>query len=367
MLRILQLLSAAVVVLTSVPALAAFSLGPGYPQRDGGGGRPVALTSPGTPNPLSEPKTGFNRADCFDKAQTVKLRLSDIPAEATDIEVWARRDNTSCADPANRPGGANVQCWKVAHWTRADVVNKEVSFKPLQLIQAIDKQTSVDTADGLDPETVCAKDAHMMPRLVSLQIMAVNAGTVVGWSSFGGAPGAVIAVWTAYDLAGPNPPTDLSVKAFPGALQANFTPLSQPPADFGGYDVYCFPGSAGGTGCPSHPFVAGQFPSSELEQYLCTTGMPSATGTMTVPGLKGGVPYAVAVAAHDVAGNPGKMSEVKCETPTEAAPLPVVSNDNDADSVKSGCDCRVGAPQSSSFGVAAVALALAIVSRRRQR
>ncbi len=415
MLRLVHFLFALAIVLTSSSAFAAFSLASGYPQREGGDSRPVALAGGvGTtaPNPLSQPTAGFNRADCFDTtSQNVKILLTDIPTEATDIEIWARRDNTSCADPANRPGGANVQCWKVAHWTRDEAINKVVTFKPIQVIEAIDKQISVDTADGLDPVTVCAKDSHMTPVLTYLQIMAFNSGTVVGWSSGGGTTGAVIAIPTAYDLAGPNPPTDVKVGAGNKLLVMSFTAVSQPVADFDGYKVYCFSGSAVGSssapigtkagdggltdggfvddaavddasttdtgtsttsdggipeGCPSgFPFVEGELPSQEAEKYVCQSGVASSTGKITVDGLENDVPYAIAVAARDKAGNSGVLSAIGCGTPKQTDDFYTVYRS--AGGTAGGGWCAIGSPRGATFGLSGIALALALAARLVRR
>lgn len=417
MLRIVHYLFALAIVLTSSSALA-FQVGTGYPRRDNG--RPVTLAAPSTgttaPNPLLTPNAGFSRADCFDTTQLVRLLLQNIPVEATDIEIWARRDATSCADPANRPGGANVQCWKVASWTRDQIINKEVTFKPIQVIQAIDKQTSVDTADGLDPNVVCAKDAHMTPVAISLQIMAFNSGTVVGWTSGGGSTGSVIGLWSAYDLAGPNPPTNITTGVGNKMVVVSFDAVSQPPADFDGYKVYCFPGTAAPTattdggalstkaddaalsdggfvddavvddaaatdasstdtgsgtgtpaeGCPAgHPFVPGELPSQEAEKYVCQSGNATAGGKITVSGLQNGVQYAIAIAGRDKMLNSGTLSEVGCGTPKETDDFYTVYRR--AGGTAGGGWCAIGSPRGAGFGLAGAALALALAARLARR
>jgi len=422
MLRLVQLLFAVAVFITTLPAFA-IAVQSGYPRR--ANGRPVTLTSTSTtagakPDPLLTPNAGFTRADCFDTKQLVELFLTDIPGTATEVEIWARRDNTSCADPANRPGGAAVQCWKVASWKREEIVAKVVTFTPRQVIQAIDKQISVDNASGLDPIVVCEKNSHMTPVAVSLQIMAFESGQVVGWSSGTPAAASVSAIWTAYDLAGPNPPTDIQVGSGNHLLAVEFTAATtQPPPDFNGYKVYCFPGTASGTSttdggalstkaddaalsdggrvddaavddsapvdpdaapadetgttptardenCPGgDPFVPGELPSPEAEKYVCNEGSAPASGKITVTGLQNGVTYAVAVAGRDKAGNSGTLSAVKCNTPKETDDFYTVYRR--AGGTAGGGWCAIGAPRGATFGLAGLAIALAAALRVARR
>jgi len=355
--RFLQWLFGVTLVLTALPASAAFSLTAGYPRREGGDGRPIA-----TSNPLAEPRAGFNRADCLDTKQRIQLHLSDVPAEATDVEVWVRRDNTSCADPANRSGGANVQCWRAAHWTRDQIVGKIGSLSPAQVIAAIDKHVDVDTAGSLDVDATCAEEASMTPARFFLQIMAFNSGAVLGWTIGSGSTAAVIVVPTAYDLAGPNPPKLESVAAANSSFDLMLAGTTTPVADFAGYDVYCFPTTS--STCAGHPLVAGKTPTSELDAHICSTGTASADGDMTVIGVKNGTSYAVAVAARDKAANVGVFSNVVCATPV--GPLSTDTPPAAADTVKGGCSTATSMP-ASPFALAALGLALAACVRRRAR
>jgi hypothetical protein len=347
--RFLQVLCAGAILTATAPALAAFSLHPGYPQREGGESRPIVVLG----DPRLYPTAGFNRADCLDAAQSVRLALADIPAEATDVELWVRRDNVSCADPANRPGGANVQCWRAARWTRAQVANKIVSVSPTAIVAAIDKQMNVE--EPIDATAACAKDAHMLPLAFTMQIMAFNAGTVVGWSSASGMAGEVIAVPTQYDLVGPAAPELLSAEAgnTSVALQLNRSYVAS--ADWAGHDVYCFPLTS--SSCTGHPLTPGQIPSAELNAHLCSTGSPSSEGSMTATGRTNDTTYAFALSARDKAGNHGPMSNVLCATPTGPTP---------PDTVTSGCS---SATASAANGVpfAATLLVVTMVLRSATR
>lgn len=337
---------AAIVASTATPADAAFSVTSGYPRREGTSRIFANATWDAT-----AANVGFNRADCFDTKQKVLLFLADVPADATSIEIWARRDNTSCADPTQREGtGATTpQCYKVASWLRDEVFNRQVTFQPIQVIQAIDKLVNVDDPTTLDPATVCEKTTSMPPTQVYLQVMAFNGTNVIGYSSGSTTTGTtgeqIISLSTSYDIAGPNAPTGLSVGAGNQLLIAKFAASgATSTADFKGYRAYCFPGpastsgalstkgtdggldvlddamddaasdtgvtDAGATasdtgavsdtgaasdtgvvveGCPSgYPFVAGELPSPDLDKYICGDESTTATGELKISKFSNG-------------------------------------------------------------------------------
>lgn len=409
---------AATAALTAAPAEAAFSVSAGYPIRKG-----TDRVFASTPFSVDTPNAGFNRADCFDTKQEVQLYLTDIPAEATTIEIWARRDNTSCADPTQRAGtGATTpQCYKVASWLRDEAWNKLITFKPLQVIQAIDKTTNVDDPAALDSKAVCAKDTSMPPTQIYLQIMAFNGTSVVGFTSSGGTGVSgeqVLSLQTTYDIAGPNPPADLSIGAGNNLLVANFSSTAQSTTDFKGYRAYCFPGPGGSSaalstkgtdagldvlddaaadtavddaatsdtgsttttdagsgsrpsGCPAgDPFVSGQLPGPELDQYICGDEATSAVGKITISSfsngarLQNGVAYAVAIGTTDKQGNSGPLSTVACGTPKETDDFYNVYRR--AGGTAGGGWCAMG-NGAAPFGVAGSVFALALVARIARR
>lgn len=411
-------------------AAQAFSLGMGYPRREGVSGRIVA----DTPFNINSPNVGFNRADCFDTKQKVVLLLANIPGEATTVQIWARRDKTSCADPTQRSGtGATTpQCWKVAQWNRDEVWNKQVSFAPIQVIQAIDKQTNVDKPEALDPAVVCDKDASMPPTEVWLQIMAMNGDRVVGFGGTGTTPGTtsgeqIIGVQTLYDIAGPNPPTDLKIEAGNTLLIASYTSTAQSTADFKGFRAYCFPkpgaagaalstkagdggldvleedtavgdaaaddtgaardgdvdggvvddaggddaGTTGGerpAGCPAgDPFEPGQLPGPELSQYQCSDESAPTGGKITITGLTNEVAYAVALGTTDRQGNSGPLSTVACGMPKQTDDFYTVYRRAGGTAGGGWFACSVGAGAKTSFGLLGSAFVFAVAARLARR
>jgi len=408
---LLALSGAALAVSAALPAEAAFSVSTGYPRREGTSRIFANATWDAT-----AANVGFNRADCFDTKQTVLLFFTEVPAEATTVEIWARRDNTSCADPTQRAGtGATTpQCYKVASWTRDEVYSKQVSIKPIQVVQAIDKLTNVEDPASLDPATVCAKEASMPPTQVYLQVMAFSGTTVVGFTSGGtGAAGSekIVALQTSYDIAGPNAPTGLTLGAGNKLLVANFSTTAQSTSDFKGYRAYCFPGTSSGstaatkgtdaalevlddaavddtavsdsgddsastatdassTGeraadCPGgDPFVPGELPGPEIEKYACGESS-TLTGEMKIDGLMNGVPYAVAIGTTDRQGNSGPLSTVACAMPKETDDFYNVYRR--AGGTAGGGWCAIGSGAAAPFGVAGAAFALALAARFARR
>jgi len=359
------------------------------------------------------------------------LRLADVPTDATTVEIWARRDNTSCADQTQRSGtGATTpQCYKVASWTRDEVFNLEINFKPIQVIQAIDKLTNVESGDTLDPATVCAKTSSMPPTQVYLQVLAFNGTTVIGYTSSTGTGTTtsgeqIVSLPTSYDLAGPNAPSGLTVGSGNQLLVAKFTSAAATTSDFKGYRAFCFPGpssssSALGTkgtdggldvlddaavddtsvtdsgstdssidstdatstvdsgttlaaGCPSGvPFVTGELPGPEMDQYICGDESTSATGEIKISkfssgaSLTNGTAYAVVIGSTDRQGNSGPLSTVACGTPKETDDFYSVYRR--AGGTAGGGWCAMGRGTSAPFGVAFSVFTFALVARLARR
>ena len=81
------------------------------------------------------------------------------------------------------------------------------------------------------------------------------------------------------------------------------------------------------------------------------------TGDVATVDLIAGISYNIGVAAVDVIGNAGLMSEVACATPQSVD-----------DAVKAGCGhCSIGVvgPSSTMFGALAIGTALGLTLRRR--
>ncbi|MBI2393088.1 MAG: hypothetical protein HYV09_26120 [Deltaproteobacteria bacterium] len=420
--------AAGAIAASALPAQAQFALGTGYPRREGVSGRIVA----DSPFNINSPNVGFNRADCFDTKQKVLLLLANVPGEATTVQIWARRDKTSCADPTQRSGtGATTpQCWKVASWSRDEVWNKQVSFAPIQVIQAIDKQTNVEDPSTLDAATVCDKTASMPPTEVWLQIMAMNGDRVVGFggtgTTTGGSAEQIIGVQTLYDIAGPNAPTGVTVEAGNTILIANYTSTAQSTSDFKGFRAYCFPkkgaasaglstkagdggldvleedtavgdaasddtgaagdgdvdagtegdaetdaGTTGGerpAGCPANdPFEPGKLPGPELSQYQCSDESAPTGGEITISGLTNEVAYAVALGTTDRQGNSGPLSEVACGMPKQTDDFYTVYRRAGGGAGGGWFACSMGTGAKASFGLLGSAFVFAVAARLARR
>lgn len=366
---------------------------------------------------------GFNRSDCFDPKQLVRVFVSTIPTDADHIELWVRRDNTSCANPQNWPGGADPQCARVKSWTFEVANNRDITFKPIEVIQAIHRRAHSDVGT-LDPTTVCIDSTSMTPTEFYFQLMAFKGDRVLGWTSGGTTAGEVAAQQGSYDIAGPNPPGNLVLGAGNGILVATFTGAANPPSDFNGYRAYCFPSAGGSTtipdsgvtttdtrsadtgsapdtatddaetsvedtgvavtdsgtapattdaaipeGCPPGvPFVAGGIPGPELDGFICLQGNNSASGKLTIAGLTNQTNYAVAVAASDRHGNSGALSAVTCAVPKQTDDFYTLYRG--AGGTAGGGWCSVGSegvPSNAPLSFFGIALSLGLILRALRR
>lgn len=236
--------SVAAVVLHAASA-SAINVAPTYPQRINAGGRIAPPT--GTTVNKTDPLAGINRADCFNTDQRWRWSIQNVPADATTIEIWARTNSGTCSQPGDRTSvsGSLPQCFKVVSWTREEVVNKFPEIGNLPIVQAVSNQTSVEDPASLVPAEVCAKSASMPPTDIFLHVMAFNGPNVIGATggtgTGTGTGSAQEAIYqTIYDLAGPNPPTNITLGSGEQILVAKWDPLATPASDFKGYRLYCY-------------------------------------------------------------------------------------------------------------------------------
>jgi hypothetical protein len=416
--RLLVLSSVLVVLLATATSFAAMTIQ--NPRREG-----TSRILAATPFDKNMGNAGFNRSDCFDTKQIVKLFVATIPSDADHVELWVRRDNTSCANPVNWPGGTDPQCARVKSWTYEAANNRDVDFKPIEVIQAIHRRAHADTA-VLDPNTVCIDTTSMTPTEFYFQMMAFKGDRVLGWTSGGTAAGEVAALQSSYDIAGPNPPSNMQTGAGNGILVTTFTGAANPPADFNGYRAYCFPSRSGVTtvtdtgtttvtdtgvadtgtvadtfvedvdatsdatteetaavedtgtsstttdaaipeNCPPGvPFVPGEIPSPAMDQFICLEGNNSASGKLTISGLTNGTNYAVAVAASDRHGNSGALSTVVCATPKQTDDFYTLYRN--AGGTAGGGWCSIGTnAKSAGLGVFGFTILFGLIARAWRR
>ncbi len=371
-------LAAALVALWPALAAAQFttgtpiSIGAGYPLRSHAT-RQLRNDVDNTPN------TGINRADC-DSDETWSWTFVLPPGLSPNtLQVWASASNTSCADPTVRGSGAvAATCWRVAVFQLADVLNgKIVKTRSTDMIKAAYRMVNADdTTQYPTPQDICYPQGNMEPTRFYLHFLPfLDDVNVVDFAAGSGSPWE--STWdTIYDLAGPLPPTGITLGAGQSILVASWpsTANAQVP-DFVGYTAYCFPkrgsesdpfggldaavfdgtttgtteagtseagavdatsgadaadtasstsdtggSEAGPTGtCPPTlpaDFVVNALPSNDIAALECGS-VGSTGGTMTISGLQNGVSYAVAIAGMDNNSNSGQLSQVVCMAPQQ--------------------------------------------------
>lgn len=387
-----------------------------------------------TPFDKNQGNSGFNRADCFDDKQVVKVFVGNIPADADHIELWVRNSDATCANTINWPEGTDPQCGRVKSWTRSVANNTDITFKPIEAIYAIRNRKHADQTT-LIPTEVCNDTSGATPFEFWFQMMAFKGDRVLGWTGTTGTTGTtsageVVGLKSSYDVSGPLPPTEPTVGAGNRLLVANFksTAGNTTGGDLVGYRAYCFPSTSGKTAvgdagtaatpetgttdtgtavvedtgaaddaadagdgatvedtgmveedtgtatgadaalpenCPANvPFVAGEIPGPELDEFICMPDTNTSSGKLTIGGLTNNVAYAVALTSSDRHGNPGAFSAVACGTPK-------LTNDfftlyRNGGGMAGGGYCAIG-PRGASFGLAGVSLLLALLARVARR
>ncbi|MGZ3419557.1 MAG: MXAN_2562 family outer membrane beta-barrel protein [Polyangiales bacterium] len=343
----------------------AFELANGFPTRTN--------TKRSAPPPglfdVSASNAGINRADCLDDKQRFQFAFTDVPSEATSIEVWARADGTSCAPPAERKSN----CFRVAHWNTGAAQELDNA----SIVQAMENKASVDSK--VDAKELCEKTAHMLPTAVHLHVMAFRDADVVGYSTDADSKPAELDYVTLYDVGGPPAPIGVTLGTGESLLTAHFKAPASPPADFLKYRLFCFrgakssdagtdggseAGSAAASSCPSgHPFVPGAFPTSALDAFQCAESS-SPSGDVVMDGKQNELPYAVAIAAVDKQGNSGILSEVACDTPRATNSF---WDNYRAAGGQAGGHCSLGhASATAGTCVLSVFAVLALLLRRRR-
>jgi hypothetical protein len=362
-------------------AASAFALKDGYPVRTN---TTRVAPLPGSFD-IAAINAGINRNDCLDSAQRWKLAVTELPADTTAVEIWARADGTSCAPAAERAGttvATAPHCYRVAKWTASEVsTGNELELDNLSIIQAIDKKKNVDGT--LDAKQVCARTEHMPPTELHLHVLAFNGSEVINVAE---SKPAEIDYVTLYDLAGPPAATGMTTGAGEGMITVKLKAPSPVPSDFKKYQVYCFKSAtvatvvvdagsdardAGDAGdvkvekpqCPTgHPFVAGTIPTSALDSEKCGESS-SLSGDIVLDVKDNDTPYAIALAAIDKQDNVGPLSAVVCETPR--ATNSFWDNYNAAGG-QAGGGCSIGAPSGETAMAAFIALAIVALCLRRR-
>lgn len=265
-------------------------------------------------------------------------------------EVWAGKGSDDCTIKENRTGGT-ATCWNLFSTspTKADTQ-----------VQIAVQDVAAQLGTG-GPAACERTDLPSAGEAIRLYFMLVSGNEAV-----------TTAIWeTKLDLLGPPAPTSVSAGVGERRLIVSWTP--NPTDDLIGYKLYCAPSSVGGTApaagptgsglggaagdggltdaaagaagaagasgasgaagstssggaagsggagtgnpaCPSANILAGVRPDPA---YECASVESQITTSAEAKNLINGTPYAVGVAAVDLAGNSGPLSAVACGTPQE--------------------------------------------------
>lgn len=354
----------------------------------------------------------ISKADCLSNdAFFFPLTVSG-QASGDQLEVWVGGQNADCTDDEDR-SGANQLCWQVYEGVPTSTgLTVEV---PVRNIVAEDLEDNGDTNYG---EEICeTTQTTTAPRAIDLYFMFINDRVFKGGYKW----------QTQVDLAGPNPPQDVSVGEGDSILVIEWSDTGD--TDQVGYNFYCDPppgeetvdpggvplsgpdmpmdggattyaadvqvpvldasddamgdaeggtdastgdaapdtstGTTGPSGsCETYVLYEGAEP-PEDPKYLCG----SASGTSgRVKGLVNGVTYAVAVAGTDSVGNVGKLSNVDCNSPTIVNDFYRVYRDAGGQAGGGFCTASGGVGHGAGVsGLILIALAAVGGSLRRRR
>ncbi len=246
--------------------------------------------------------TQINGNDCREDASvTFTTTFTDVTSGT--FELWAGSD---CTD-ANR----NEDSTTCVHVANGDRTAKSVTVQAQDLVKA----GGVDApGPGMATEANCDdnKDAGGITR--SLHFLLITDGKV----QLEGTPTAgAKAPWEyTFDAVAPAPPTAVTAGAGEGSLVIDFkTPGEE---SLHGFRFYCAPTDSGTVeDCSAADLVPGmEAPTDDMFECgsVQATGVDSA---QTSSSLMNGIPYAVAVASEDNAGNIGVLSDVACSIPQE--------------------------------------------------
>lgn len=357
----------------------------------------------------------INYQDCIDENNLVfQFRATNFN-QGGNFEVWA---NTSdCSNQMNRTGN-NPQCWRVFRGTiNTAAASVEI---PARAIVAQRRPTDPNANEPLDelPASVCNNTAAGNAGLglvLTFMFVANNQvqGTSATWSSTQNA------LQVGFDVVGPQPPAGVKAKPNEDSLDLSWNPQSSQVADLVGFRFYCDPppgaatsatstgtqallldsgispflsdagfaggssvstdaaaggaggptaaGDAGTTGaanpdCPSTAIRSGLRPD---EDYFCGSVTSKSSTVGRAKGLVNGKSYAVAVAARDLRGNVGKLSDVSCGSPVSVTDFFELYREDGGQA--GGGFCSIGARSAPGVGLWFGATALGALARYRRR
>lgn len=252
----------AFLVTTRAHAIGAIIVNGGYPQRSNAdSGRIITGPGPTFAADANNPTMGINRKDCFDTSQEWRFTFTNVPTDASTIEIWVSAQGANCTDPLARKGETTTTatCWKVNTFPKEAVaLGQVVSIHPIDIIRGIDKGENFDDPGktNITADQVCNKTGDMPPQAITLWVLPLQSGATRSVPSDSGA----VQIGTVYDIAGPSPPGDLSILGGNTLVKAQFTAVSSTSVDFHGYRFYCFPYGSGDAGTSEAGLSTKSFP-----------------------------------------------------------------------------------------------------------
>jgi hypothetical protein len=289
----------------------------------------VSIILNSTPRSSTMDPLIISKSDCVDPATNLKFQYSYGGNQANHLEVWGLATDAvvgDCFTGTNR--SASNGCLHLLD-ASPDIVGAGgyLTVEDFDVAQLVASVTNCEDSAGTT-----------VPNTVTLFIMAIASETedAVDYCTYD----------AQVDLLGPPPPTDVSAGPGDGALLIDFSTSTE--EDTNGYSVYCDDGTgvsamggggagptttgvggaggaggagvtstvaAGSLGCGiSSVLIPGQDPDPRFlvaSQNAPTISAKTSNGKPMVNGQT----YACAVAALDIVGNQGKLSNVICGTP----------------------------------------------------
>jgi hypothetical protein len=182
---------------------------------------------------LKAANVGINRADCAANGQWIWSLVTSSVGSFDHIDLYASANNTTCADLVART--TTKSCFKIASFSEVLVRNGvRFTIRLQHIIQAIRGTDVVDPATF--DKTVCDATASMTPTQFYIHFVPMDgSGTPVG-----GTAATDFAFGTAYDLAGPDGPSDLSLGGGSHLITTSWTNNGNVPSDFVKWRAYVY-------------------------------------------------------------------------------------------------------------------------------
>ncbi|MBI5535411.1 MAG: hypothetical protein HY898_21965 [Deltaproteobacteria bacterium] len=221
----------------------------------------------------------ISRADCLaDDVFTFPLYVTNYSDTAT-VQVWVGDPSTNnCKDTTARTGSAPT-CWMVASST-AQSSNLTITVRAQDIVgqhKTVAGSTTGGPGSGTEADCTLASTSSTAPQPVVVNFMFVTNSNAVSGNGYG---------WpTKYDLAGPLPPTSLTLGQGDTMLKLSWPQATD--TDLTGYQFFCDPlpgqeGAANGgqfeAGSSSSALSPGPVPGPE-DAAADTDGTGGAGGT----------------------------------------------------------------------------------------